>query len=275
MIVVAALEENIEEIGSCTDKDHIKRLQNEFQIMKAPLTSLLTSARKGVTELKTALKNQTGVKAAPDISHSIFETGPQHCEEVAVLNWNELAEANLDFSLPFIINMHEEETFKSLIADPNVKQFYDGFKDLFIKSDRVVRKSQDGRSQCPCNPAVHQKLQSFLKDVIKTGVAFGTEEAARREVLAEAVTSSAFGIVSGHDSGGVEKAWGACIRIAVEGSRKVIMTPMGPLASYMVALPEFKGQEIDCYTAATMRTYLASLSGDALQALREKGTRCS
>ena len=95
MIVVTALEEEIEEVGSCTDKDHIKWVQNEFQIMKAPLTSLLTSAKKGVTELKTALKNQSGVKAAPDISHSIFETGPQHCEEVAVFNWADVAEANI------------------------------------------------------------------------------------------------------------------------------------------------------------------------------------
>ena len=120
---------------------------------------------------------------------------------------------------------------------------------------------------------MQKKLHAFLQGTITKGITFEPEEATHREVLADAVAASAFGIVSGHDSGGVEKSWGAGVRVTLEGSRKVVVTQMALVASYMAALPEFKGREVDCYSTTGMRAYLSTLPGPAVQALIEKGSK--
>jgi hypothetical protein len=125
-----------------------------------------------------------------------------------------------------------------LVAHRELKDHLGEFSELFLKNERVIRKTQDGRTQCKTVDPVEQLVRARVKEALSLSDGFVYEAAdfktdAAKKELADNLACHTFAIASACDTSGAERFLLPCIRVSIEGHRRVIMTPMSDLTAFM------------------------------------------
>lgn len=119
-----------------------------------------------------------------------------------------------------------------------VKDHIKEFESIFMKNEKNIRKSQDGRTQCKCPVEVESLLHVRVREMAPCGFVFNAgacKTEAGKTTLAECLGAHSFGICSGCDSSGIERFFSPCMRLTTHSHRKIVMTPVSDLAAFMLS----------------------------------------
>jgi hypothetical protein len=126
-----------------------------------------------------------------------------------------------------------------LVAQRELKAHVGEFAELFQKSERAIRKNQDGRTQCKTVDQVEQLFRARVQEALSplsagfiyAAADFKTDVA--KKELADVLAAHTFAIASACDTSGTERFLLPCVRLSLEGHRRIIMTPMSDLIAFM------------------------------------------
>jgi hypothetical protein len=233
----------------------------------SPFSSLLSACKSAVAELKAAMKGTMGKDSQKQILGTIFETGPQIGTEIPI--YQEGGEFGPDMTTPFIVSS-DMEKFKAFTTTVVVKEHLSEFSEIFQKNEKNIRKTQDGRAQCKSPDQVELLFRTRVKEAMAMATGGGggggpgfTYEATdlksdlAKKDLADTLGSNSFAICAGCDTSGTERFLLPCLRMSVEGHRRVIMTPMSDLVAFM----QTQGVAKEClYQVAGVKTFFSKLN---------------
>ena len=280
LVVLTSLEETLTSLDSCTDVASIKDIQNMFTVKRTPFASLLTACKSAVVELRSAMKSSSGPKVdnagkKTALFGNIFEVGPQVGTEIPTYT-HDAAGQNIDVSTPFI-QQCDPEKHKELVETPAVQEHLQEFTKVFRASEKAIRKSQGGRTQCKAPAPVRESSMKLITEAVGAA-GFVFEEAGLKSdgkaSVQEGLVSHTYGIASSCDSHGTERGFTPCMRLAVEGARKVVMIAVSDLAAFMIS----EGQAAEsAFNVQNMKDFFANLTleqGTKLIQLKHQVSGC-
>ena len=264
LVVLSSLEETLASLDSCTDVASIKGIQNTFTVKRTPFASLLSACKSAIAELRSAMKSSSGPRidnpGKTVLLGNIFEIGPQVGTEIPTYT-HDAADQNIDVSMPFI-QQCDPEKHKELLETPAVQEHLQEFTKVFRASEKAIRKSQGGRTQCKAPAPVRESSMKLITEAVAVAAAgFVFAEAGLKSdgkaLVQEGLASHTYGIASSCDSHGTERGFTPCLRLAVEGARKVVMIAVSDLAAFMIS----EGQAAESsFNVQNMKDFFANLT---------------
>ena len=278
LMLVSALERRCAEFEVFQSQQALMKLQSSLSDLRKPMADLRTNVNSALTELKRALREATssGPKAKGKCKAAagarpkanlpscvgLFEVAPDLSKEIMSSGGKGFDLAKFKPDEPYLMKI-DDDAQAALMKDGPVKTGLDDFKRLFSK---CKQRESEGRAvqKWPEGSEGGEVVKSALIGLVPAQHCMAISDV--DSALWPLLGWSNFGIVADTTIAVHERDYMATLRMTYMGTRAVIMTSAGGVASFM----EKKGMG-GAFSGKRLSTFFKNLSADGLQEYVQAG----
>ena len=274
LLVLSTLDEIVDKIDTCTTKDDITAVTNEFNTQKVPIMDLHSTTTAAIGELAKARKTYDAAKSgkadakkapAPVVIRSVlFDEGVQHAQQIRILdetNPEAIAALKDDLSTPvnFKLKPDVQKTFR---GQSEITGFLKSFSAMVTHSEKYIYESTDGRTMAKAPEKSAMVIKARAKAIFPQALCEASVlKGPNKDIVKDNLEVTFFALLPGVDSGGIEKEFIPCLRLAISGQRQIIMTPFHEMMAYMAS----KRVPFTDFSIKQVRDYFMGMTSDSLE----------
>ena len=275
LLILSTLDEIIDKVDACTTKEEITDITNEFNTKKVSILDLHKTTGDAIGELAKARKTEDTPKkpsakaaaikpAVPAVRTVLFDEGVAHAKQMAIFTEAEaekIAALIDEFSDPMNIRL-KADLQKVFTELPDVLSFYKGFRTMVKDSEAQIYKNTDGRTSAKANLKSAAAIRARAKAIVPQALFEPADlKSKSKDILKDHLEISFFALLPGVDSGGIEKEFVPCLRMALHGQRQILMTRFHEMANYMTS----KKVPFADFSVKQVRDYFMGMTSESLE----------